>query len=606
VTAAAVPGIEIDEASDVTVSRGSFIGDDGVQVNSGASGVDITSNSVRTGDVVPAISMTGVPGAEVTGNTLMTECGQGIVVSGGSAGASIENNIVSAWGATASKCAGANTAITVAADSTPGTTSDYNLIDPAIGGPLYNWGGTSYSDLAAFQEASGEGTHDLYASPDLGSQRLTSTLGYGESTWYPLGATSPAIDSANADAPGELSTDQLDNPRAGDPSVTNTGTGSGTGTSTDYFDRGAVELEGPVSEGGGSALPGGSLTITARSQVTSGWVTNGPIGIYGVVMNVTVTKPAKSGYLTVFPGTGTAPGTSNLNFSPGQTISNLVTVQVSGGKVSFRNTSGGTVQVVADLAGFYGAAGNGFQPQTPVRVLDTRNGTGAAKAAVAAGGRVRLNLTGDVPAGTTAVVLNVTVTGPRKAGWLAVIPDSPAVPGTSSINFSAGQTLANQVIVPLTNGVADLYNGTAGTVQVVADLDGYYAPTARNFFVPLGPARQDDTRTDGYGPITSGETYPRVSVVGDSGCFPGSACPMITAGVLNMTVTQPAKPGYIIVYPFGAARPATSSADFVAGETVPNLVTTGVGFNGAVSVYNDSAGTIQLVTDEYGYFIASS
>jgi hypothetical protein len=97
-----------------------------------------------------------------------------------------------------------------------------------------------------------------------------------------------------------------------------------------------------------------------------------------------------------------------------------------------------------------------------------------------------------------------------------------------------------------------------------------------------------------------------VSVAGDSGCDPTPACPAITAGVLNMTVTQPAKPGYITVYPFGVARPATSSVDFVAGETVPNLVTTGAGVNGAVSVYNDSAGTIQLVTDEYGHFIASS
>lgn len=55
---------------------------------------------------------------------------------------------------------------------------------------------------------------------------------------------------------------------------------------------------------------------------------------------------------------------SNLNFVAGQTVPNLVTVQVGGGKVSFYRGSGGTVQVVADLAGFYGPGGHGFTAMT--------------------------------------------------------------------------------------------------------------------------------------------------------------------------------------------------------------------------------------------------
>jgi len=146
--------------------------------------------------------------------------------------------------------------------------------------------------------------------------------------------------------------------------------------------------------------------------------------------------------------------------------------------VSFHNGSGGTVQVVADLAGFYGP-GDGFQPETPTRVLDTRNGTGAAKAALGAGSRLPLNLSCKVPAGTRAVVLNVTVTGPQAAGYLTVYPDAAAPPGTSNLNFARGETIANQVIVPLSNGIADFYNGSPGTVQVVADLTGYYGTGPR-------------------------------------------------------------------------------------------------------------------------------
>ena len=53
------------------------------------------------------------------------------------------------------------------------------------------------------------------------------------------------------------------------------------------------------------------------------------------------------------------------------------------------------------------------------------------------------------------------------------------------------------------------------------------------------------------------------------------------------------------------SRPLASSLNFVADRTVPNLVTTKV-TGQDIDIYNSSAGSIQLVTDEYGYFIASS
>jgi hypothetical protein len=96
--------------------------------------------------------------------------------------------------------------------------------------------------------------------------------------------------------------------------------------------------------------------------------------ISGIVANVTVTEPTAGGSLTVYsvPGTGTA--TSTINFSAHETVPNLVTIQPTGGVIRFHNGSAGTVQVVADLEGYYSNGGNGFTPLTPVRVLDTRNG----------------------------------------------------------------------------------------------------------------------------------------------------------------------------------------------------------------------------------------
>ena len=60
-------------------------------------------------------------------------------------------------------------------------------------------------------------------------------------------------------------------------------------------------------------------------------------------------------FLTVHPGITPVPLASNLNWSgPGVTLPNMVTVQLgAGGTVGFRNGSGLSVQVVADVAGYY-------------------------------------------------------------------------------------------------------------------------------------------------------------------------------------------------------------------------------------------------------------
>ena len=62
----------------------------------------------------------------------------------------------------------------------------------------------------------------------------------------------------------------------------------------------------------------------------------------------------------------------------------------------------------------------------------------------------------------------------------------------------------------------------------------------------------------------------------------------VSAVVLNVTATQPTAPGHLTVYPDGVARPTTSSLNFSAGETIPNLVVAPVGADGKVDFYNGS------------------
>ena len=45
---------------------------------------------------------------------------------------------------------------------------------------------------------------------------------------------------------------------------------------------------------------------------------------------------------------------------------------------------------------------------------------------------------------------------------------------TSNLNFQAGQNIPNLVIVPVgADGKIQLYNGSPGTVQLIADVTGY-------------------------------------------------------------------------------------------------------------------------------------
>jgi len=249
----------------------------------------------------------------------------------------------------------------------------------------------------------------------------------------------------------------------------------------------------------------------------------------------------------------------------------------------------------------------GYISLAPSRLLDTGSGVGADQAAVAAYGTIHLQVSGrgGVPdSGVSAVVLNVTVTAPTKAGFLSVYGEGDALPGTSNLNFVAAQTVPNLVIAAVgTDGKVALHNSSGDTVQLVADVSGYYrsgAPTVAGTFGSLSPSRLLDTRT-GVGAakiaVAAGGTV-HLQVNG-SGGVPASG---VSAVALNVTVTEPTKAGIMSVYGDGDALPGTPNLNFVAAQTVPNLVIAAVGIDGKVAFHNGSGGTVQLVADVSGYF----
>ena len=206
-------------------------------------------------------------------------------------------------------------------------------------------------------------------------------------------------------------------------------------------------------------------------------------GVAAVAFNLTAVGPSSGGYLSAYPDGSTQPGISNLNFAPGQTVSNLVIVPVGAdGDVRLLNGSAGKVQLVADLAGY-------FLPGAPIasgafwaaggRVLDTRTGLGSAGAGPIPGfGSTAVQVLDHSArrvAGASAVVLNLIAVGPSSGGYLSSYPDGSTPPGTSSLNFTAGQTASNLSVEQAgPNGKVRILNGSAGHVNVVADIAGCY------------------------------------------------------------------------------------------------------------------------------------
>ena len=113
----------------------------------------------------------------------------------------------------------------------------------------------------------------------------------------------------------------------------------------------------------------------------------------------------------------------------------------------------------------------------PSRIVDTRNGTGGFSSPITAGGTMVVTVAGHggVPAvGATAVIVNVTVANPTAASNLTIWPDLATRPTASDLNWVAGQTVPNLVVVQLSaGGKIDIYN-PFGTANVIVDVVGYY------------------------------------------------------------------------------------------------------------------------------------
>jgi hypothetical protein len=262
-----------------------------------------------------------------------------------------------------------------------------------------------------------------------------------------------------------------------------------------------------------------------------------------------------------------------------------------------------------------------FTPLTPQRVLDTRKAIGVTtRTPIGAARYAEVQVTGKkgVPSsGVSAVVLNVTAIAPTRQGYLTVYPSTMTRPTASSVNFGAGWVGANLVTVPIASGGKVRVYNAAGSTHVAADVVGYYhsatskadpASRSLNDFGGLEPFRAVDTRTADWGkqPL-AGQHYLWQALDFDE------YNSRIQAYAVNVTVVKPSKQGHLTAFDGGTTIPSTSTLNFEAGRTVPNMAIIKASPCGAdcgaggeqfprFGIYNASLGSAHVVVDVVGIY----
>ncbi len=360
---------------------------------------------------------------------------------------------------------------------------------------------------------------------------------------------------------------------------------------------------------------------TLRLQLTGqGGV---PVEASTVVLNVTVTGTVGTGHVSIYPSGVARPTVSSLNYTPGWTGSNSVTVKVgANGAVNLYN-HGAPVHLVADVSGYYskgraccqGYLGGQYQALArPVRLADTREwGIGR----LPAGYFVNVTASWDAAINPKirAFAVNITATEPTAAGFLTAWNGSKhSLPNTSALNYAANTTVTNFAVVPSTpchdcgsgSGLPSIGIYTSQDTHVIVDIVGFYDDASLPGglrFEPVVPSRIADTRTGQGWPSALGHATTATVVAPDS-----LVGPETWALATNVTAVEPTAATYLTVWPAGytgVQRPNTSNLNPAAGSIVPNAVQTMLGPDYGFHVYNNRGSTHVLV-DVVGTFYDAS
>ncbi len=353
------------------------------------------------------------------------------------------------------------------------------------------------------------------------------------------------------------------------------------------------------------------LQVTGRYGVPTS-------GVSAVLLNVTavsagapgpgfvsvVPKPPRTGDVFNDQATyGAFPATSNLNIDDADPVPNLVLARVgAGGKIRIVNYLGPT-HVIADIAGWFGTGGAhlngaGFAGVVPERLMDSRSGMGGPAAKFAAGEVRSLQVAGvaGVPRDAESVVVNITLTAADRIGFVTAFPDGQPVPDASNGNIVPGGVRANTAVVKVGAGGRINLLMAEASADVIVDVLGSFGPNGGKV-TTITPERLVDSRS-GAGTLARpfGDGEVRNVAIAGRGSVPANA----TAVIANLTATNTTAWGFLSAWPAGAPQPTSSNLNFLAGQSVPNLVMLKLGAGGSLSIAN-GPGSANVILDVMGY-----
>ena len=488
------------------------------------------------------------------------------------------------------------------------------IVGPAVRftvtGPTPQVAGTTFSVVVTAQDAGGN-----TATGYLGTVRITSTDVYAI-----LPANYPFI---GGDAGVHSLSVKLRTVGPQTVTATDTVTGAITGTSAAIIVTATAGTFHPLTPGrifdtrNNTGTTGGALVVNTPREfhVTGNLLGNVPANATAVTGNLTVTQQQGYGYFFIGPNPQANPTSSTLNFPAGEDRANAVTVALSGGGTLWITyvsiIPGATAHAIFDVSGYFtpDTSGVKYFPITPIRIMDSRNGTGGIIGPFHSNAALTFAVAGQngVPSGATAVTGNLTVTQQTSFGYLFAGPVAENNPSTSNLNFPLGDNRANEATVALGSGQLSItYVGlsSSATAEVIFDLTGYFMPSSGgNRFTPLTPARILDTR-DGTGgvPISPfSQNTPLSFPVTGAGGVPSAA----TAVTGNLTVTNQQGYGYLYLGPSNAGNPTSSTLNFPVGDNRANAVAVALTGGGGLYVVYVAAfppATTNAVFDVSGYF----
>lgn len=311
-----------------------------------------------------------------------------------------------------------------------------------------------------------------------------------------------------------------------------------------------------------------------------------------VAFNLTATDATSEGWVRAWPCSEPQPTTSVINYVPAHPSANLVVLKLPADEICFASST--PVNLIADLSGWSDWA-NDLAGTSPYRLLDTRQ-SGNTRLAANAERRIKVAGLGGVPGNAGVAALNFTVVTPGEPGYVTAYECGQS-PSGSTVNFGAGEVVANLTLAKLSGG--DICFRSSVATDIIVDSYGW--ASGWDALRVQSPNRIVDTRQSWW-PHGKAKTGSKITVpVAGRSNVPANA----ESALLNITVANAADAGYITVWPScDDPAPNVSTVNTWPGNLRSNLVLVELkGGDGTVCVqYTGTGGkSVDIIVDAVGW-----